>query len=123
MENLDRIDYQFRIAGELSGAVALNQSSGSLLLAANEILRHAGEVSFRRLSELIVPPRFLGDHQFAAVISGIEPFGICQSAAGHAIKVNSGTKFDERSTLGQFHGLLILNSNPRAAQCALSGRD
>src|ERR1700688_1784407 len=70
------------------GGLWESESSGQwflLLLRANKLARHLAEVSFLRCAELIVAVSLLADDQFAAAVPGVEPFGVCHSAAAGAV--------------------------------------
>ncbi len=100
---------------------------GPWLLLTNKLPSQVAETALRHLAELIIVASFLADHQFAAVITGVEPLrgrdNARYGAATRAVEANSRAQLHKWSALRQFRGLLKLDPNPSSPLAVLLGGD
>src|SRR5579862_6460887 len=88
---------------------------GELFLLADEVAGDLAESAFGGEAELIVAAGLLADHQFAAAVARVEPFGVGHRAAAGAVEADTGAQLEKGTALRELHRVFVLDANPGGA--------
>lgn len=86
-------------------------SGGLLTLAADVFADQLGEAAFEVLAELIVVRGLLTDHESAAVVAGVKPFGCGSGSSAGTVEAHTGAHFHKWPALRKFRRFFVFDAN------------